>query len=84
LAGPGRHLASLRHCVGLSWLAECLTGTFWLTDRDKALKTGTVPAETGRMACPSNKSNRVFSKHVLPSQKVMAQECSDKILFLVN
>jgi len=44
LARPGWHLASLRHCVGLSCLTECLTGTFWLTDRDKALKTGTVPA----------------------------------------
>jgi len=49
LAGPGRHLASLRHCVGLSWLTECLTGTFWLTDRDKAVKTGIVPAKKGRM-----------------------------------
>jgi len=47
LFGPGRHLASLRHCVGLSWLTECPTGTIWLTDRDKALKTGTVPAKTG-------------------------------------
>jgi len=27
LARPGRHLASLRHYVGLSWLTECLTGT---------------------------------------------------------
>jgi len=51
LAGPGRHLASLRHCVGLSWLTEWLTGTFWLTGRDKTLKTGTVPAKTGRMVC---------------------------------
>jgi len=33
-AGPGRHFASLCHCVRLSWLTECLTGTFWLTDRD--------------------------------------------------
>ena len=43
LAGPGRHLASLRHCVGLSWLTECLTGTVWLVDRDagaKLLKPG--------------------------------------------
>ena len=45
----GRNLASLRHCVGLSWLTECLTETFRLTDRDKALKIGTVPAKTGRM-----------------------------------
>ena len=29
--------------VGLSWLTKCLTWTFWLTGRDKALKTGTVP-----------------------------------------
>jgi len=49
LAGPGWHFASLRQYVGLSWLIECLTGTFWLADRDKALKTATVPAETGRM-----------------------------------
>jgi len=43
LAGPGRNLASLRHFVGLSWLTEFLTGTFWLTDRDteaKPLKPG--------------------------------------------
>jgi len=45
----GRHLATLRHCVGLSWLTECLPGTFWLTDRDKALETGSAPAKTGRM-----------------------------------
>jgi len=43
LAGPGWHLASLRHCVGLSWLTECLTGTFWLTDRD----AGTKPLKPG-------------------------------------
>jgi len=42
-AGAGRHLASLRHCVGLSWLTECLTGTFWLTDRD----AGTKPLKPG-------------------------------------
>jgi len=39
LAGPGWHLASLRHCVGLSGLTECLTGTFLLTDRDAGTKT---------------------------------------------
>jgi len=43
LTGPGRHLASLRHCAGLSWLIECLTGTFWLTDRD----AGTKPSKPG-------------------------------------
>jgi len=26
--------------VWLCWLTECLTGTFWLTDRDKAFKPG--------------------------------------------
>jgi len=25
--------------VGLYWLSECLTGTFWLTDRDAGAKT---------------------------------------------
>jgi len=39
--------------VGLSWLTECLTGTFWLTDRDKALKTGTILAKTRRMVKPN-------------------------------
>jgi len=34
----GRHLALLRHCVGLSWLTECLTGTFWLTDQNAGTK----------------------------------------------
>jgi len=48
---PRWHLASWHHCVELSWLTECLTGTFWLTDLDKAFKTGTVPAKTGRMVC---------------------------------
>jgi len=36
--GPGKHLALLCHCVGLSWLTDCLTGTFWLTDRDAGTK----------------------------------------------
>jgi len=39
LAGPWRHLVSLRHCVGLSWLTECLTGTVWLTDWDAGRKS---------------------------------------------
>jgi len=44
LAGHGGHLASLRHCVGLSWLDyPCLTGTFCLTDRD----AGTKPSKPG-------------------------------------
>jgi len=43
LAGPGRHLASRRNCVGLSWLTECVTGTSWLTDRD----AGTKPLKPG-------------------------------------
>jgi len=43
LAGSGRQLASLRHNVGLSWLAECLSGTFWLTDLD----AGTKPSKPG-------------------------------------
>jgi len=38
LAGSGQHLALLRHCVGLSWLTECLTGTFWLTGQDVGTK----------------------------------------------
>ena len=39
----GWHLASLFHCRGLSWLTECLTGTFWLTDRDAR----TMPSKPG-------------------------------------
>ena len=39
----GRHVASRRHCVGLSWLTECLTGTFWLT----VLDAGTKPLKPG-------------------------------------
>ena len=36
-------LTSLRHCVGLSWLTEYLTGTLWLTDRG----AGTKPLKPG-------------------------------------
>jgi len=43
LTDPGPHLSSLRHCVEISWLTECLTGTFWLTDRD----AGTKPSKLG-------------------------------------
>jgi len=38
LGSPGRHLASLRHCVGLSWLTECLTETFLFPNRDARTK----------------------------------------------
>jgi len=46
LAGPGQHSLATPLCGTI--LAECLTGTFQLTDRDKALKTGT---KMGHMVC---------------------------------
>jgi len=61
LADPGRHLASLRHCVGLSWLTECLTGTFWLTDREAGTKPSNPGlAKTGHMACLSRLKRDVW------------------------
>jgi len=39
--------------VGLSWLAERLTGTFWLTDRDSAFKPG-LSQPNGTYGMPSH------------------------------
>jgi len=60
----GRHLALLRHCVGLSWLTECLTGTFWLTDQNAGTKplNRDCPGENGTYGKPMKTSFEV-NKH---------------------
>jgi len=42
---------SINFTVGLYWLTECQTGTFSLTGRDKAFKTGRMVCLCKRIKC---------------------------------
>jgi len=62
--------------IELCWLTECVTGTFWLTDRDKVFKTG-------RMVCLAThrlvRNNLTKTYKVIVEHRFWAKETSQQI-----